>query len=51
MDEIVYFIIGILIGAVAVQQIQINKINAKLAVQRMQEDSFQSIDSDPTPNV
>jgi hypothetical protein len=47
MDEIVYFCIGILIGAIAVQQIQINKINAKLK----QQVETQSVDSDPTPNV
>jgi hypothetical protein len=47
MDEIVYFIIGILIGAVAVQQIQINKIHAKLKQSPLAE----SLDSDPTPNV
>jgi hypothetical protein len=51
MDEIVYIFIGILIGAVLVQQVQINKINKKLAVETLQESSFHLVDSDPTSNV
>lgn len=48
MDEIAYFIIGILIGAVAVQQVQINKIHAKLKQPQL---ATELVDSDPTPNV